>query len=88
MVAAVVGIGELSFYRTRDGLPDGRPWVEGIATDYDHHQGPATLARMLQAACYVVIPSFSRGGVTPRPAGCGGCCAGCCRVPPHTEDLS
>ena len=56
MVAAVVGIGELSFYRTRDGLPDGRPWVEGIATDYDHHQGPATLARMLQAACYVVIP--------------------------------
>ena len=55
MVAAVVGIGELSFYRTRDGLLDGRPWVEGIATDYDHHQGPATLARMLQAACYVVI---------------------------------
>ena len=28
------------------------------------------------------------GQVRRAAAGCEGCCAGCCRVPPHTEDLS
>jgi AraC-like DNA-binding protein len=59
-VAAVVGIASSSYFPLPvTGQLDGRSWIDGIATDHRHPHSLATLARMLQAAAYVVIAFLS-----------------------------
>lgn len=41
------------------GTIAGRPWLPKIAKDWQHRYGTATLAGMLQAACYITIAYLS-----------------------------
>ncbi|WP_139333106.1 hypothetical protein [Mycobacterium sp. SP-6446] len=60
-VAAAVGVTPHTYF----DLPitarhdDGTPWLSGIATHHRNREGLATLARVLQASCYVVIAYLS-----------------------------
>lgn len=59
-VAAVVGIASGSYFPLPvTGQLDGQSWIDGIATDIAHPHSLARLARMLQAAAYVVIAFLS-----------------------------
>jgi hypothetical protein len=59
-VAAIVGVTRQTFFdATITGFDDGIAWVPGIATHHRSPEGLATLARLLQTACYVVIAFLS-----------------------------
>lgn len=59
-VADVVGVSPYTYFNiTITGQLEGRPWMEGIATDPTADVGLATLARMLHVACYIVIAFLS-----------------------------
>lgn len=58
--AAVVGISAHSTFDVPiTGRLDGQPWIDAIATDHRIDQGLATLARLLQTACYVLVAYLS-----------------------------
>jgi hypothetical protein len=60
-VAAVVGVAPNGLLGTLiTGQLDGKPWIDGIATMHKGvSHGLGTLARLLQAACYIVIAYLS-----------------------------
>jgi len=62
VTAAVARVGITDYTRLDvpiTGLLDGRPWLDGIATEHHRDDSRARLARMLQAACYLVIAFLS-----------------------------
>jgi integrase len=62
IAAAVAQVGITDYTRLDvpiTALLDGRPWLDGIATEHHRDDSRARLARMLQAACYVVIAFLS-----------------------------
>jgi hypothetical protein len=62
IAAAVARVGITDYTRLDvpiSGLLDGRAWLAGIATEHHRDDSRARLARMLQAACYVVIAFLS-----------------------------
>ena len=55
-----VGIAEVSTMSTTiTGRLNGRPWISGFVSDNRHPRGLGTVARILQAACYVTIAFLS-----------------------------
>jgi hypothetical protein len=60
-VAAAVGVRQYNtFDHPISGLLDGKPWIDAVATVHrGNNQGLACLARMLQAACYILIAYLS-----------------------------
>lgn len=59
-VAAKVGVSDRTDYWIDiTGRIDGSPWIAAINTDFRAADGLATVGRMLQAACYILIAYLS-----------------------------
>jgi len=60
-VAAVVGVRHYNSFDTPiTARLDGQPWIDAVATTHrGNNHGLACLARMLQAACYILIAYLS-----------------------------
>jgi hypothetical protein len=55
-----VGIGDWSYFDIPiSAMLDGKPWLEGIATDHTANHGLAVLTRMLHVACYTTLAFLS-----------------------------